>query len=294
MDENISNERQKHEYLLRMYALVNDYFSEDNIDFNFLPEIVVAFCTVVEKILKIELYEKNPFLVFDQLKLKDDDICSVIAINKESCNIETIKIENVLTRYNIIFEDEFSEEEINTVLEIYRIRNFFVHGYKIDRELSYDKEDVVKKMGTVWGKIIKIANKIYGEENIRNVVPKKRYSNEELHAVLTREVKEKISNHERYNIVGVVANTQYSLEDSMLTPFAFDHSNKCPRCDSFGFSLKPNNKSAYDLLSTMTGSVFHVDNLNSSNNQLYRCPHCGLELTKLEFEIAKKINQNEL
>ena len=56
-------EKKNYQYLLNLYSLVDDYLARSSYKEEDLPEVVVAFCTVTEKIFKIKLYKKN-FVVY--------------------------------------------------------------------------------------------------------------------------------------------------------------------------------------------------------------------------------------
>ena len=61
-------------------------------------------------------------------------------------------------------------------------------------------------------------------------------------------------------------------------------SEECPRCGSYGFSLDDSNLDVFSV-TAVTSSIYST---NRTSN-LYKCRKCGLELTKKEYEIAKKL-----
>ncbi len=280
-----------YKYLLRLYSQVDDYLADIPNKQENLPEIIVAFCITTEKIFKIKLHSKNPVLVYENSKTKDDD--ALISIIKEKeLNIETIKIRETLSRYNLMFVDEFSDDEIQVLIDIYNIRNHFVHGYKPDNDVLLEKENLVKKMGTVWEKISVQAVSIFGKDLIKSNKPKKKYSEEELEKVLIEEVKKKIQSTE-YNPFSSVTIRGFNHRNlitsdrlSIHTPNAFSlmgSGDQCPRCDSFEFYLDSQSLNAVSLSSLYEyGKTF---------SDLYKFKNCNLELTKKEYEIAKKLKK---
>ena len=136
----------KHFYLLKLYGDINQEIESGDFDLERLPSIVVNFCIVIEKILKIKLYNKSPFFVYDHSRFKDDDQISMVALG-EKLNIETIRIESVLKRFSIVFSDTFSTEEIQALNDLYRLRNHFIHSHMDDTYIEYEEDDVIKKMG---------------------------------------------------------------------------------------------------------------------------------------------------
>lgn len=261
---------ENYKYLLRLYELVDEYLSDISDEKENLPEIIVAFCVVTEKILKIKLHKKNPVLVFENAKFKEDDAFITI-LKKKELNIETIKINDALNRHKLMFKKGFSDDEIQVIIDIYRIRNHFVHGYKADNDIMEDKENIVKKMGTVWEKISTQAISLFGKTAIKTKKPKKKYSEEELELVLTEEVRKKIKN---------TNNDPFSRYTYIEEPY-YGFNEECPRCGYSEFS-KDDKKDPLD---------FHEEGLffNRVSSSLYRCKNCHLELTNKEYEIAKKI-----
>jgi len=271
------NAKQNYQYLLRLYSAVDEYLSNIPAKQENLPEIIVSFCVVTEKFFKIKLHKENPVLVYENIKIKEDD--ALIAVIKEKeLNIETIKIRETISRYKLIFDDEFSDDEMQVLVDVYNARNHFVHGYKSDNEVLSDKENIVKKMGTVWEKISAQAISIFGKDLIKANKPKKKYSEEELEKVLIEEVRKKIENPENDYIFPYANN-------EILAYSPFTNNEICPRCGSYGFSTDNSINS-----DTYLSAVSPVSFLSRHGiSDLYKCQRCHLELTKKEYEIAKEI-----
>lgn len=278
MEENKGN----YQYLLRLYSLVDEYLADTSDKQENLSEIVVAFCVVTEKLFKIRLHRENPVLVYENARLKEDDAL-VSVIKEKELNIETIRIRETLNRYRLMFQDEFSDGEMQVLIDIYNVRNHFLHGYKPDDDILSDSENIVKKMGTVWEKISTQAISIFGNDLIKVNKPKKKYSEEELEKVLIEEVKTKIKSIKSEYGTFALNNYMYQVPNYMS---AFGVTGeKCPRCGSYEFSLDEPSPNLDALL--VTG--IYGQRMNFSD--LYKCKKCGLELTKKEYEIAKKITK---
>lgn len=278
----MSKKKLNHKYLISLYSQVDEFLSNGDILYEELPDMIVSFCVVVEKVLKIKLHRKNPFLVFDTSRIKDDTI-AIIALKKET-DIETARIGDILDRFGIVFKKVFTPDELQALLDIYNIRNRFVHGHKADDKIMFDADDIISKMGTVWEKTSKIAIALLGKENIKNGKPKKKYTEKQLEEVLADEVRKMIEPlpNQIGTSWGVLNRSHsYSLRTSMLG------SDKCPRCSSHSFSLA-DNKNDWGLTS-FYGGYAYGDTKSRSN--LYKCEDCNLELTEKQYEIAKKINQ---
>ncbi len=282
---------ENYKYLLRLYSQVSDYLADITNKQENLPEVIIAFCVVSEKIFKIRLHNENPVLVYDNCKFKEDDALVTIVKNKE-LNIETIKIREAINRYKLVFSNEFSDDEMQALIDIYNVRNHFIHGYKSDDYVLSDEENIIKKMGTVWEKISIQAISIFGKNLIKDNKPKKKYSEEELEKVLTEEVKKKIESitqdydpieyiHTRNFRVqppNIQIQDQFSMYNSALNGFIGE---RCPRCGSYDFSLN-----MPDLNWPSFPSMY---NYNQIFSDLYKCKKCNLELTAKEYEIAKKL-----
>lgn len=278
-------------YLLGLYSLVDDYLANVPTKQENLPDVVVSFCIATEKIFKIKLHKKNPVLVYENCKTKEDD--ALIAIIKErELDIETIRIRETVSRYNLMF-NFFSEDEIQVLFDIYNIRNHFVHGYKSDDNILLEKENIVKKMGTVWEKISIEAVSIFGKDLIKSNKPKKKYSEEELEKVLIEEVRKKIQSTDEYNVFSVISPRGFNYQNpisserlSVIAPTAYGFmgvGDQCPRCGSYDFSLD-----SQDFNSVSLNSLY---NYGKTFSDLYKCKKCNLELTKKEYEIAKKLKK---
>jgi len=279
-----------HKYLFHLYARVDTYLSSDHDGANSLPDVVVSFCVVVEKILKIKLHRKNPVLVFDNSRIKETDALLAVVLRKDR-DIETSKIGSILERFKIMFKDIFSDDELQALLDIYDVRNCFVHGYRADNKIVFNDEDIIKKMGTIWEKISIQVVVIFGKESIKSAKPKKKYSELELEQALINEVKTKI-NMEKGSF------GYHTLATSVLFPYhtasALNYPSEaveCPRCGVYGFSVGDDRAS---LMPFIRMSTFNANDVSSySGSGLYKCGNCHLELTKKEYEIAKKIKTSE-
>lgn len=272
--------KENYRYLLRLYSLVDEYLADTQDKQENLPEVTVAFCIFTEKLFKIRLHEENPVLVYESAKLKEDDAL-VSIIKEKELSVETIRISETLKRYKLMFQDEFSDGEIQVLVDIYNVRNHFVHGYKSDDEILSDSENIMKKMGTVWEKISTQAVSIFGKDLIKANKPKKKYSEEQLEKVLTEEVKRKIKSTKSEYGRFALNNNMYPVPNYMSV-FGLT-GEKCPRCDSYEFSLDGpgSNLDAF----VVTGVYGQPMNFSD----LYKCKKCGLELTKKEYAIAKKL-----
>lgn len=269
-----------YKYLLRLYSLVDECLASASEGQNNLAEVVVAFCIVTEKLFKLRLHGKNPVLVYEGSRLKDDD--SLVSVIKEKeLSVETIRIRETLNRYKLMFQDEFSDGEMQVLSDIYNARNHFVHGYKSDDDILSDSDNILKKMGTVWSKISVQAVSIFGKDLIKANKPKKKYSEEELEKVLTEEVRTKIKSIKSEYGMYALNNDMYSMSNYM-SAFGLT-GEKCPRCGSYEFSLDETSPNMDALLVTR----IYSQRINFSD--LYKCKKCGLELTKKEYAIAKKL-----
>jgi hypothetical protein len=273
--------KENYQHLLRLYSLVDEYLSDIPAKQENLPEIVVSFCIVTEKILKIKLHNENPVLVYENSKIKDVDALIAIIKNKE-LNIETIKIRETIARYKLMFDNDFSDNEVQVLIDIYDVRNHFVHGYKSDDDILSDRKNIIKKMGTVWEKISAQAISNFGKRSIKANKPKEKYSKEELEKVLIEEVRKKIKPDEN----NFYPSPFFTTNLNHCVSFVNDLDEICPRCGERGFSK---NGRGNDSLR------FAVTNVNLLNtpSDLFKCNKCNLELTEKEYEIAKKIkNEN--
>jgi hypothetical protein len=231
---------------------VDEFLANENSPKEELPDSVVSFCIIVEKILKIKLHGKNPFLVFEESYIKENSL-SIIALRKEK-DIPTAKIQNIIDRFKVVFKTTFTPDELQALRDIYDVRNCFVHGYKSDNKIPFDSEDIVKKMGTIWEKVSKIAISLFGKESIKNARPKKKYTEKELEKALEDEVRKMIqhlpSRSTVFSPVTSMIRRKFEAIDtnSLVFPsfnnrttmgvFGTSTGNKCPRCDSYSFSLE--------------------------------------------------------
>jgi len=275
-----NNNQDNYQYLLKLYSIVNGYLSDTKDNRENLAEIVVSFCTVSEKIFKIKLYDKNPVLVFDIAKLKDCDQLATI-VNREELDVETIKSREAIDRFRIIFKNKFSDSEMQALIDMYKVRNCLIHGYKSDNDILSEEDNIIKKMGTVWGKISEEVTLFFGSENIKVSKPAKKYTEKELENVLTEEVRKKIKDSRNLWNNFSATNLVHASMTKSFNPFMYA-GEQCPRCGAYGFSSE--------------NSLFEMPQvyINSGISDLYKCKECNLELTKKEFEIAKKINSNSV
>lgn len=270
-----------HKYLLSLYHRVDDLLSGDVSEGN-LPDLVVSFCTITEKILKIKLHNKNPLLVFDTSYLRDNISFSIAALKKEK-DTKTAKIDDIIERFEIVFKKGLRSGEFQALRDVYKVRNNFVHGYKPDNEIDFDIDDITKKMSTIWLKVSKIAVTLFGKENIKTPKPKKTYTEEELEKILEEEVRKMISANpvgDLYQFV-VTGSSAYQNFIQEPTNAYFDYTigagDRCPRCGSYSF-----------LLDGGPSDIF-IETLSTMRPRLYKCKKCHLELTEKQYEIAKRI-----
>ena len=220
--------------------------------------------------------------MYGNAKLKEDDAL-VSIIKEKELNIETIKMRETLSRYGLMFQDEFSDGEVQVLIDIYNVRNHFVHGYKSDDDLLSDSENIVKKIGTVWEKISNLAVSIFGTDLIKANKPKKKYSEEELEKVLTSEVRTKIKSIKSELEMFSLNNYMYPIPNYMSAYGVTGE--KCPRCDAYEFSLDEPSPTLDALL--VTG--VYGQRINFSD--LYKLKVWS-GLTKREYAIAKKLKSS--
>jgi hypothetical protein len=270
-------------YLLLLYRKVADFLSTESVKDEELPDVMVSFCTVIEKILKIKLHKKNPVLIFSASQLKDENSLVAVILKKEK-DIETLKIKDILSRFIVVFDNYFTPDEAQALIDIYGVRNFFIHGYKADDKINFISEDIIKKMGTIWEKISFIAISLFGKENIKSSKPRKKYSEQELEAVLEEEVRKMIA---RPLSLGY----SYSLPlTTDVETFGYGRTTlRCPRCGTNNFSQDSQGETL-DRNFSIQSTFFSKYPLSYLNSGLYKCTNCNLELTEKQYEIAKKIS----
>lgn len=271
-------------FLLQNYSKISEYLSSDTPAKEDFPDIVISFCTVVEKILKIKLHKKNPILVFDLGVIKDANTLARISLRKEETVI-TARIDEIVRRFRLIFPKDFSEDKEQALLEIYQIRNRFIHDYKPTNKISFDQEDLVKKMGTIWEEVSDLAIKLFGKQEIKRSIPKKKYSEQELEQVLENEVQEMIR---PVHVIGTgfgVLRSATAARASFSPTFS-SFGEQCPRCDKYTLSLGTNKNSLWagGIGGSMATYVFP-----QNNSSLYKCESCNLELTSKQYAMAKRI-----
>lgn len=278
----MTKKKTNHKYLSSLYFRVDEFLSHDPIDKDALADVIVSFCVVVEKILKIKLHKKNPLLVFDFSVLKADGVISTIALKKEK-TIDTAKINEIINRFSLVFPKIFTSDEFQALHDVYVVRNFLVHGYKPDDAISFNPDDIVSKMGTIWNKASLLVIALLGKEKIKSNKPKRKYTAEELENVLKEEVLTKIK---RNNPLG------YTLDYALATAYEDHFSEKCPRCRTHGFKIQRNSDTWSSIVDDTSAVVFGAYSHmlpNYGYGGFYKCTKCGLELTEKEYEIAKNV-----
>lgn len=225
----------------------------------------------------------NPILIFDISKIKDGDSLSRVVLRKEE-NIATSKIDEIVKRFRLVFSSiDFSENDAQALLDVYQIRNYFIHGYKPDNEIYFDQEDLMSKMGTIWEKVSNLATGLFDKEVIKKNTPKKKYTEQELEQVLESEVREMIKPIE--SEIGVL-NTRSAYEPISL----YSSGDECPRCGSYRFSLNNNEN---DWWTRETIDTVFTGFSPKSGSTLYKCKKCNLELTEKQYAIAKRIRDSQ-
>ena len=283
----VKNQKQEYTYLLEAYNITHTYLTKkeaDECSSKDFSELVINFWLIVEKILKIRLYQKNPALVFRCSDLQSEDQLIAIAKECEDC-INTVKFEKVLNRFKKVFKNVFEVEEIKAIEDIYKVRNNIIHSYKSCEDLDLDEEAAFKKMGSIWTKLTEQAEIILGP-SIQKGNPKETYTKEELRKMLEDAVREKIGYNEK------IGNDKIDcfVDESEVGPFydAF-RAPTCPRCNTPGFSkkrIRTNNLSSEPF-------IYEASQENKKDySELYKCEECNLELTEEEYKIAKEIKNN--
>jgi hypothetical protein len=288
----MSKKAKEYDYLLHLYARVNKYLNDDRQKIGELQEVIVSFCIVVERILKMKLHTKNPLLVFDVSRFKNDDgLLSTLALGTED-SVETINIYSALARFEILFKKQLSKDEVESIKNIYNIRNKFVHSYCSEDEMIADKEGVVTQMSFIWPKISKITQSILGKERILSIKPKKTYTEEEFKKAMLEEVMKKIRQPVK-NIYGNIA--EITLDES--TGYFNTSSKQCPRCGNLSFNASDSygssgfgiggNVSFFEpaIYSSVIGRGVGGFELHA---QLYKCSKCNLELTQNDYDLFIK------
>lgn len=269
-------------YLVSLYKKIDSFLNKDSFSQDEVPDNIISFCIATERILKIKLYKKNPVLVFDNAKFKDDNSLVAIVLKKEK-TIESCNIQNIIDRINIIFSKTFTDDEKQAIRDIYDVRNHFVHGYKTESEIEIN--DAVIKMEIIWRKVSKFGVKILGEKNVKPVTPKKTYSEEELQEILREQVKVKISK------AGIPRDSVFTLyHKGELSTWSTSEwgGERCPRCKKMGFRIEKREPESFSFL----GTCDFTHDLRG-NSDLYKCKNCNLELTPREYEIAKTLLYTE-
>lgn len=275
----MKKENKDYWYLINIYSYVDEYLSDKAAQEDRITEVIVNFCTVIEKIIKIQLYNKNPILIYENSQIKDNN--ALIAIIKKNIEIDmkTIIFEEALTRYQLLF-NRFSEDEIIVIRDIYKHRKNLVHWINPDNNIILERENILKKMGTVWSKVSKEMASVFGNSLIKSRKPKKVYSETELEKILEEEVKKKI---DKWNNNTITWTIRFYTNSHIRKLWYSLGEEKCPRCGNYSFSL--DNWNDYDIINRTASKLW-----NYWVSNLYKCSECNLELTQKEYEISKRIS----
>lgn len=298
-------------FLITSYHFVNEYFSNGYKEENFL-QAVVSFCTVAEKILKIKLYETNKLLPYKinlnilEKKENQKNIVKAIISGKHN-DFKTFSLFEILDKYDFIFTPEpFEKDEIEHLRKLVDVRNTLIHSHLPDADLKKRKEDLDKKMGSLWEKLSSDMIARFG--SLSKVEPKKKYTDDELKQVLIEEVKKKInldtnicidnsyagcSVYGGNNCRSFINYYKDGAEDINGMAYTMRKGVLCPRCcvGDFHKSLDDpysNFNPAFnsDRIRIYRGDLYGTQNYSEN---LYSCDRCNLELTDREFEIAKEL-----
>lgn len=292
----MARKTKEYDYLLQLYSRVNKYLSDNRPKPEELEEVIVSFCVVVERVLKMKLHAKNPILIFDVSRLKDDETISALALRTDT-TIETINIQSTLNRFKILFKKTFSEEEIISIKETYKVRNSLVHSYLSEEKVITDKEDLIKRMSFIWPKISKLTKSVLGKERILSSKPKKSYTELEFKKAIVDELMKKIKQPVRssYSLgVGTTFSDGFSVANGLTTPYP-SSGTECPRCSSMQFSInnEPFHASGFGIggSANIFEPILYASSgygFGGSTVQIYKCKNCNLELTQNEYELVKK------
>ena len=275
----MARKKDEYKFILHHYTCVNEYLSSDTQSDDEFPNMVISFCIVVEKILKLYLHKKNPILVFETSSVKDTHSLIAAVLNKDK-DLKTPPIDEVIQRFLAVYPKKLSEDGGQAIRDIYKVRNKFVHDYKPDNKLIFNEEDILNKMGLVWDMIADLAIRKFGKEEIKKSIPKRKYTEQELEKVLEEEVEQMIQNNQQ-NAFPITRPLTYPVAGSAfkngIGALSLTASGDvCPRCKENSFSRESRSYNLYDYGSR-------------SNRQLYKCESCGLEMTDRQYDIAKKI-----
>jgi uncharacterized protein with PIN domain len=143
-------------------------------------------------------------------------------------------------------------------------------------------------MGAVWEKISNLVVTIFGKDAIKANKPKTKYTEKELEMVLEEEVKKKIGGSNSRSSISFITSFpgEYvaRVNDDFTGNF-FSRAELCPRCNSYSLSLENHQPQSVTIPSASAIDQF----LYHKPSNLYRCSNCNLELTRKEYEIAKKL-----
>jgi hypothetical protein len=198
---------------------------------------------------------------------------------KKETSIETINVHSALTRFGIVFEGFFSGEEVIGIKDIYNIRNIFVHSYLSEEKILADSDELVKKMSFIWQKISKLSKSVLGTKRISVIVPLKTYTELQFNQAIVDELLKKLK--QKTNSDSFVT---YDVT-TFPTNFLFNSigNENCPRC---GYSTFKNIDGYGSGL--IRSDIWGVVQDQYTNSDIYRCTHCNLELTSVEYDLYKK------
>lgn len=293
-----TKEKRYQNFVSSLHSKVDSFLSDEHQDLDEVEEIIVLFCIFTEKTVKTKLYQKNPILCFDLQGpiLKDVSLLASITLGKKidtttcrKCNFSTI-----LERFEKVFPRIFTNKEITVLKSISKERNEIVHDYFSKNKDLLNAENLVKKMSEVWPKVSGQGRVVFGKDVIKmGKTPKKLYSQEELDAILESEVEVKLNqgflplsntlrevsfaSHDD-SFVSVSGSDEHLKQNYMSVSYALNE--ECPRCGRNSFSQK---------FITSAWSSADFTKRKYGDSDFYECGFCGLELTKTEYEIAKKL-----
>lgn len=302
--------KQDNFYLQNIFKKISQLL-EKNLEDISEAEIAEAshdFCILIERILKMKLYQKNPLLVFDASRIDNNNLLPIA--RGEDLSFNTIKFEETLKRFNYIFLNfSFGDYFTPVLTSLYEEnRNPLTHSYKSDKDIVNlkNKEKIVKDIGSLFPWFSDIAKDFIDiSEAPADISIGKKYTEEELEEIFKEELKKKLiyyKNNDYFTNSLNTSNTNF-LKVSELKPITFmeplkpglidipqiepsfssrDISihNECPRCRLYKLK-SPGKDNLYNYL------VYPAQSQN--NSYLYKCSNCNLELTEKEYQMSKKI-----
>ncbi|MEI6352906.1 MAG: hypothetical protein WCO35_03150 [Candidatus Nomurabacteria bacterium] len=271
-------------YISKLYSEIkNTLKSKNNINLVEKLSLVVNFCVLLEKLIKLRLSVENKLLVYYGKSFNDDFIFGILKdkIPPTSFEAKTKTFNEANNLFNKLF-DVFSENEILLLDNIYNIRNAIVHSYFQDNKILDSEENIIKDISTILDKVNSLLEEMFGKEAIASIKigGEEKYSKEELEEVLREQVRKKIlyGRNKRTNYffdkLSMIKTEEYSFPNNGLS---------CPACGNYSLEGKDIENNFYPI----AVSVF-----NYKDKDIYICSKCGLQLTKREYEIAKEIKFN--